>query len=59
MSPDPRRKAPPERERETIEGIRRALADLEAGRVVSHEEAMAEIDAVIEAAKNAGRPTAR
>lgn len=40
-----------DRELEFIEGIQRGLADLEAGRVVSHEAAMAEIDAVIEAAR--------
>lgn len=40
-----------DRELEFIEGIQRGLADLEAGRVVSHEPAMAEIDAVIEAAR--------
>ncbi|CAN5287799.1 CopG family ribbon-helix-helix protein [soil metagenome] len=40
-----------DRELEFIEGIQRGLADLEAGRVVSHEAAMAEIDAVIEGAR--------
>jgi predicted transcriptional regulator len=40
-----------ERELEIIDGIRRGLADLEAGRVVSHDAAVAEIQAVIEAAK--------
>ncbi|TPJ77873.1 MULTISPECIES: hypothetical protein [unclassified Mesorhizobium] len=30
-----------------IEGIKRGIADAKAGRVVSHEVAMAEIDAVI------------
>jgi predicted transcriptional regulator len=40
---------------DTIEGIKRSLADASAGRVVSHDDAMAEIDAVIEAAE-AKRP---
>jgi predicted transcriptional regulator len=31
-----------------IEGIKRGLTDAAAGRVVPHEEAMAEIDAVID-----------
>lgn len=43
-----------ERELDIIEGIQRGLADVAAGRVVSHEVAMAEIRAVIDAAK-AGR----
>jgi predicted transcriptional regulator len=37
-----------ERELEIIEGIQRGLADVEAGRVVPHDEAMAEIYAVID-----------
>ena len=41
-----------ERELEIIDGIRQGLADVEAGRVVSHDEAMAEVQAVIDAAKN-------
>lgn len=40
-----------ERELEIIEGIQRGLADVEAGRVVSHDDAMAEVYAVIEAAQ--------
>lgn len=40
-----------ERELEIIDGIKRGMADVAAGRVVSHEEAMAEIYAVIEEAK--------
>ena len=36
-----------ERELEIIEGIQRGLADVEAGRVVPHDEAMAEIYAAI------------
>lgn len=39
-----------ERELEIIEGIQRGLADVEAGRVVPHDEAMAELDEVIDAA---------
>ena len=38
-----------DRELEIIEGIKRGLADVEAGRVVSHDEAMAEIYAAIDA----------
>lgn len=46
-----------ERELEIIDGIRRGMADAEAGRVVSHEDAMAELHAVIDAAeaKRAGK----
>lgn len=46
-----------ERELEIIEGIKRGMADAAAGRVVSHDEAMAEIYAVIDAAeaKRAGK----
>jgi predicted transcriptional regulator len=40
-----------DRELEIIDGIKRGMADAETGRVVSHDEAMAEIDAVIEAAE--------
>lgn len=40
-----------ERELEIIDGIKRGMADVAAGRVVSHEEAMAEIYAVIAEAK--------
>ncbi|MGH9898132.1 MAG: CopG family ribbon-helix-helix protein [Pyrinomonadaceae bacterium] len=40
-----------DRELEIIEGIQHGLADVEAGRVVSHDDAMAEIDAMIEAAQ--------
>jgi len=40
-----------DREAEIIDGIKRGLADAEAGRVVPHDEAMAEVYAVIEAAK--------
>jgi predicted transcriptional regulator len=40
-----------ERELAIIEGVRRGLADVEAGRVVPHEEAMAELRAAIDAAQ--------
>ena len=39
-----------DRETEIIQGIQRGLADIKAGRTVPHEEAMAELDAAIEAA---------
>jgi predicted transcriptional regulator len=42
-------------EAEIIEGIRQGLADIEADRIVSHEDAMAEIDAAIEAASKLPR----
>lgn len=35
-----------------VAGIQRGVADMEAGRVVSHDQAMAEIDAAIDAAAN-------
>ncbi|TIQ22982.1 MAG: ribbon-helix-helix protein, CopG family [Mesorhizobium sp.] len=34
-----------------VEGIKRGMADAAAGRVVPHDEAMAEIDAIIEASE--------
>ncbi|CAN5308490.1 CopG family ribbon-helix-helix protein [soil metagenome] len=37
-----------DRELDVVVGIQRALADVEAGRVTLHDEAMAEISAVIE-----------
>jgi predicted transcriptional regulator len=40
-----------DRELEIVEGIKRGMADAEAGRVVPHDEAMAEIYAVIEEAE--------
>lgn len=40
-----------DRELEIIEGIKRGLADVEAGRVVPHDEAMTEVYGVIKAAK--------
>lgn len=39
-----------ERELEIIDGIRRGIADVEAGRVVPHEVAMNEVYATIESA---------
>ena len=44
-----------QRELDIIEGIKRGLLDAEAGRVVAHEEAMAEVYAVIEAAGRGGK----
>ena len=44
-----------ERELEIIEGIKHGLADVKAGRVVPHDEAMAEVLAVIEAAKGGSK----
>ncbi|WP_163264068.1 CopG family ribbon-helix-helix protein [Chelativorans alearense] len=41
-----------DRELDIIEGIQRGLADAEAGRVVEHDEAMAELYAVIEAVES-------
>lgn len=38
-----------DRELEIIEGIKRGLADVEAGGIVSHDKAMAEIYAAIDA----------
>jgi len=40
-----------ERELEIIDGIKRGMADAEAGRVIPHEQAVAEMRAVIEDAK--------
>ena len=46
-----------ERELEIIEGIKRGMADVEAGRVVSHDEAMAEARRIVAEARvaRAGR----
>ncbi len=44
-----------DRELKIVEGIKRGLADVEAGRVVPHEQAMAEIRALL-AEKMNGRP---
>ena len=41
-----------DRELAIIDGIQRGLADMEAGRVVPHEDAMAELQAVIDAASD-------
>jgi len=41
------------RELDIIDGIQRGLADVAAGRVVSHEAAMAELQTVIDAARGA------
>ena len=40
-----------ERELAIIDGVQRGLADVEAGRVVPHDAAMDEVQAVIDAAK--------
>ncbi|MER8977333.1 MULTISPECIES: CopG family ribbon-helix-helix protein [unclassified Mesorhizobium] len=40
-----------DRELDIIEGIKRGMEDAAAGRVVPHDDAMAEIDAVIESAE--------
>lgn len=39
-------------ERAIIEGIQRGLADVKAGRTVSHEDAMASVRKIIDAAAN-------
>jgi len=44
-----------ERELEIVEGIQAGLADVEAGRVVPHDEAMAEIRGVIDTARQGRR----
>ena len=41
-----------ERELAIIDGVQRGLADIEAGRVVPHDAAMNEVQAVIDAAKS-------
>ena len=45
-----------DRELEIVEGILRGIEDVKAGRVVPHEEAMAELFAVVEKAKAAKPP---
>lgn len=40
-----------DREMEVLDGIRRGLADAEAGRVIPHEDAVAEMRTLIENAK--------
>lgn len=42
-----------DRELQVVDGVRRGLADMKAGRVVPHEEVMAEGRAIIAAAKRA------
>ena len=42
-----------DRELAILDGIERGLADMEAGRVVPHDAAMAELDAAIDAASDA------
>ncbi|MDB5676278.1 MAG: CopG family transcriptional regulator [Sphingomonas bacterium] len=41
-----------ERELAIIEGVQRGLADVEAGRVTPHDEAMDRVDALIAGARN-------
>jgi len=41
-----------ERELEIIEGIQRGLADVDAGRVIPHDGAMDQLDAVVTSARN-------
>ncbi len=41
-----------DRELAILEGIQRGLADIQAGRVVAHDEAMGEIDAVVDATES-------
>jgi predicted transcriptional regulator len=41
-----------ERELAIIEGVQRGLADVEAGRVTPHDEAMDQVDALIAGARN-------
>jgi predicted transcriptional regulator len=41
-----------ERELAIIDGVQSGLADVEAGRIVPHDAAMAEVQAVIDAAKS-------
>lgn len=48
-----------DRELEIVEGVKRGLADVEADRVVPHDEAMARLDAVIEAAERRRERDAR
>jgi len=47
---DDRAEALLEREREIVRGIERGIADMKAGRVVSHDKAMRQIREVIERA---------
>ncbi|MBW8728744.1 MAG: CopG family ribbon-helix-helix protein [Inquilinus limosus] len=44
-----------DRELQVVDGVRRGLADMQAGRLVPHEEVMAEGRAIIAAAKDRRR----
>ena len=46
-----------DRELEIIEGIKRSLADVKAGRVVPHEQVMTEARLIVADAKKRKRPT--
>jgi predicted transcriptional regulator len=48
-----------DRELEIVEGIKRGLADVDAGRVVPHAQVMAEARQIIAEAKNTARKTVR
>ncbi len=48
-----------DRELEIVEGIKRGLADVESGRVLPHDGAMARLDAVVEAAARRRKRDAR
>jgi predicted transcriptional regulator len=48
-----------DRELEIIEGIKRGLADVEAGRVVPHAQVMAEARQIVAEAKSAQRQKSR
>lgn len=52
-----RPKSGPETEAEIVAGIERGLADVAAGRTVSHDEAMATLRAVIEATESKNAKT--
>jgi predicted transcriptional regulator len=43
------------REMEIIEGIKQGIADMEAGNLIDHEDAMAELDAALAEAKTRKR----
>ena len=43
-----------DRELAIVEGVQRGLADIKAGRIVSHEEAMTEIQTMIDAVTQGG-----
>lgn len=46
-----------DRELSIIEGIQQGLADVTAGKVIPHEEAMANLHAIIDTAKRAKSPS--